>query len=482
MIGYPLDSHVSYKPDGTPVWDRAISSAPYRKLIKSLFSDGVLPNPSTNLQVIAGTGMQVKIFKGFALCNGCQKLQEVDMVLNIAQSSVVYDRIDTVVLRLNDNDDVRECEFYVISGKPAQSPNRAELTQTDSIWEIGLADILVKANSTQISNANITDTRYDSARCGIISSISQFDTTTLYQQIQTDLAEFKNVNEAEIVAWFESIKGMLDGDIGAKLQNQVEHRVSSEHIGKSFGNLIEFVETTAATIDHGHMFRFKDTSGWGPAGTADTWYQCIVQYQNAYGNESADIEGNVTIFEGQKTWTGLIAGNKKTGISVSWRRVIDEDCMLGTMEEVEANTNSGYVADALVVSSLKNNFANSLDMLNNGLGSVKSMAIDSNTINSRVGNTYFSAGGVWIIYNEYFVLISVRLNLAIQLQPNAMYSFGVPASVPWTACYHEKITVTIGGKRIVLSLNNNNAFSIVAGEPVLASDYIREDLFCFRKH
>ena len=221
-IGYPLDSHVTYKTDGTPVWDRAISSAPYRKLIKSLFSDGVLPNPSTNLQVSAGTGMKVNIYAGFAICNGCQKLQETNMSLDIATASAVNDRIDTVILRLNDNDDVRECEFYVLTGTPAVAPVRPALTQTDSIWEIGLADVLVKANSTQISNANITDTRYETARCGVISSISEFDTTTLYQQVQADLQDFRNINQAEFIAWVDSLKNKLSGDVAANLQLQID--------------------------------------------------------------------------------------------------------------------------------------------------------------------------------------------------------------------------------------------------------------------
>lgn len=221
MIGYPLDSHVTYKADGTPVWDRAVSSAPYRKLINNLFSDGVLPNPSTNLQVSEGEGMQIKLSAGFAICNGCQKLQEADVILQVPIASVVYDRIDTVVLRLNDNDDVRECEFYVVSGAPAETPSRPVLTRTDSIWELGIADILVRANATQISNANITDTRYDAERCGIISSISQFDTTTLYQQIQADLTEFKTITQADILNWYNSMKGQLSEDAGGNLQLQI---------------------------------------------------------------------------------------------------------------------------------------------------------------------------------------------------------------------------------------------------------------------
>ena len=238
MIGYPLDSHVTYKPDGTPVWDRAISSAPLRKLNKKLFSDGVLPNPSTNMQVTAISGITVKIMNGFALCNGCMKLQETDLEMVLPAADAKLDRIDTVVLRLDDNDDVRACEFYVISGTAATTPIAPALTQTDSIWELGLANIYRKANSTEVSNANITDTRYDTARCGIISSISQFDTTTLYQQIEADLNEFKTINEADFIAWFNNVKDILSEDIAGQLLNLInEVKDSVDEVEESIGDL-----------------------------------------------------------------------------------------------------------------------------------------------------------------------------------------------------------------------------------------------------
>ena len=68
MIGFPFDSHVTFESDGTPVYDRAITSAPLRKLIAKLLTDGILPNPSTNLQVEAGSGMNVVVNPGFAIC------------------------------------------------------------------------------------------------------------------------------------------------------------------------------------------------------------------------------------------------------------------------------------------------------------------------------------------------------------------------------------------------------------------------------
>ncbi len=221
MIGYPLDSHVTFESDGTPVYDRAITSAPLRKLYKKLFSDGVMPNPSNNMQVSAGSGMNVIVSPGFAMCNGCLKLEEAQRTLAVQASSATYDRIDTVVLRLNDNDSERICDFYILEGTPATSPVRPTLTRTESIWELGLADLFIAKNSTVISNQRITDTRYETERCGVVSSVSKFDTDFIYQQVQADLAGFKSEEQADFIAWFEEIKGQLSEDAAGNLQNQI---------------------------------------------------------------------------------------------------------------------------------------------------------------------------------------------------------------------------------------------------------------------
>ena len=250
MIGYPIDSHVTFNSQGIPSYDRAISSEPLRKLIKSLFSDGVLPNPSTNMQVQAGEGMTVIVNPGFAICNGCMKLEEKARTLVVQASSTSLDRIDTVILRLNNNEDVRSLDFYVLQGTPATNPVRPSLTQNDTIWEIGLADIFIASNTSVITNQRITDTRYETARCGIISSISEFDTTTLYQQVQADLDEFKDVSEADFIAWttltkadfdnwmdteksdfdawFKTIQSQLSGNVAANLQAQIGYLPSLE--------------------------------------------------------------------------------------------------------------------------------------------------------------------------------------------------------------------------------------------------------------
>lgn len=222
MIGYPFDSQVTFDSNGTPVYDRAISSVPLKQLIKKLFSTGILPNPSTNLQVQAGTGMNVVVNPGFAVIEGGLKYEESKRTIAVQASDTTYDRIDTVVMRWNDNPNARICDLYVVQGVPSSSPIRPELNRESSVYELGLADLFIPANSSAISNARITDTRYETERCGVVSSVSEFDSDTIYKQIQTDLAEFKAEEQVGFLAWFEQIKNQLSEDAAGNLQLQID--------------------------------------------------------------------------------------------------------------------------------------------------------------------------------------------------------------------------------------------------------------------
>ena len=190
------------------MFDRAIASAPLRMLFKGLLTDGISPDASrmdseitsNSLQVTAGEGMTVVVNKGFAICGGCLKYQESNQILPISEAKD-KSRIDTIVLRLNDNDSVRSCELYVVEGTESASPIRPNLTRNGSVWEIGLADVFVTANSSVISNTKITDTRLDSERCGIINAIDSIDVTPFFAQIQAELNKIKTEYEADFTEW-----------------------------------------------------------------------------------------------------------------------------------------------------------------------------------------------------------------------------------------------------------------------------------------
>lgn len=256
MIGFPFDSYVTFDTHGEPEYDRAISAQPLKNLIHRLFSDGILPDISTNLQVVAGdAGMTVTVKVGFCIIQGGLKLEENERTLSIQAADSNYSRIDSVIMRWNDNVDYRECDLYVIQGTAAANPVRPELTREGGIYELGLADILIPAQSTTISNERITDTRYESARCGVISSISEFDTTFIYNQVQSDLATFQSGAESDFttwatnqqsayeewifnaesafgnwendekdafLAWFATLQDILDENVAGHLQNEID--------------------------------------------------------------------------------------------------------------------------------------------------------------------------------------------------------------------------------------------------------------------
>lgn len=286
MIGFPFDSRVTYDELGEPIYDRAISSKPLKSLINKLFTTGVMPNPSNNLQVEAGEGMTVVVNPGFAIIEGGLKLETESNTLAIQAANENYARIDTVILRWNENDDVRTCNFYVLQGTPSQAPVRPTLVREGSIYDIALCDIIIPANSTQISNERITDTRYEAARCGIISSISEFDTTFIYNQVQADLSNFQTnaeanfstwtseqqlayetfIQDSEIafgtwedtqqqafLDWFATIQAILDGDVAGHLQNEIDAlalRVTTlENTVGGFDTRIGTLETNVSGYD-----------------------------------------------------------------------------------------------------------------------------------------------------------------------------------------------------------------------------------------
>lgn len=148
-------------------------------------------------------------------------------------------------------------------------------------------------------------------------------------------------------------------DVNTRIENltsSVGKMVSSELNGREFSTLQAFVEATATDITYGHMFRFVDTGKWGPIKNARDWYRCTVQYQNKYADGVTNgVGGAVTLIKDQgDMWFGIILGNKTSGLTVTWRKVVHDGNILNTLEEIAANTDPDMIASALAVKELYN--------------------------------------------------------------------------------------------------------------------------------
>lgn len=226
MKSYPFDSEIiGYEADGSPIYDRAADSSVLRRWMKHYFSDGVFrkEDSSIGFAVLQGAGLSVDIQTGACTIQGAIGFEDAVTTLALASPDASYDRIDTIIARLDLDNDVRSIGLYVATGTPSASPIRPELTRNLTVWELGLADVRVRKNSTQIAQGDITDTRLDSARCGIcVCPLVSFDTSQFYAQIQGELDRTKQETQNYINEWMELVRDTIDQETAGMLLNKMQ--------------------------------------------------------------------------------------------------------------------------------------------------------------------------------------------------------------------------------------------------------------------
>lgn len=187
---------------GNPIYDRAEEASFFAEFFASFIGNGVYPNPSTGMQVLANNGLSLKIQPGKCFINGYFGLvEDGGEAITIETADSNYNRIDRIVARWDL--ELRKIIPFVLKGTPASNPAAPSLTRNSNIYEIALADVAVKANATTITQANITDRRLDTSLCGIVTGvIQQLDTTTLFNQYQTWFEERKRESADDYQEWF----------------------------------------------------------------------------------------------------------------------------------------------------------------------------------------------------------------------------------------------------------------------------------------
>ncbi|MBV5335388.1 MAG: hypothetical protein JZU49_06240 [Sulfuricurvum sp.] len=147
--------------------DRLYCASEFAEYFAAFIGTGVFPDPSTNLQIQAATGLQIKVKAGKAWISGYILINDADY-LETLTADAVLNRIDRMVVRLHYSNRTMSIARKV--GSLASSPAAPGITRDSEMFELSLALISVPAGSTLIPSGNITDTRGDSAVCGFVSS------------------------------------------------------------------------------------------------------------------------------------------------------------------------------------------------------------------------------------------------------------------------------------------------------------------------
>lgn len=184
MISWPWDSLVEGfdEETGFPIYDRTYKAEQLRAILMKVFSNGVFAE-TPEAFVVTPNGMGVNVSAGTCHIQGDIGVEDKVTTLFLS-SEPNTNRIDTVVLRWDNNVDARDITIDIKKGTPASKPQRPALTRIESVWELGICDIYIPAGATSITASRMTDTRLETARCGIVTPFTTIDTTTFFNQIQ----------------------------------------------------------------------------------------------------------------------------------------------------------------------------------------------------------------------------------------------------------------------------------------------------------
>ena len=116
---------------------------------------------STDLTVSAGQAwMHVSRWVGLSVT-----MREAQtLTLPLADSALP--RIDRVVLRYDATS--RSTSLQVLQGAPSSEPAGPDLSRTEMVYDLCLAEVSRPAGQTSVSTADLTDTRTDEALCGLM--------------------------------------------------------------------------------------------------------------------------------------------------------------------------------------------------------------------------------------------------------------------------------------------------------------------------
>jgi len=202
--------------------DRVYDADSFSDWLKKFFTTGVFKD---EMQVTAAGGMYVQVGGGYVNIGG--KVMQFDQsTLTVGTADSRYYRIDSVIVERNDTD--RDFTLKIVHGGTGTESSVTGVTPTRSggIYQLVLARIKVKPGATYITQKDITDTRADSALCGIVAStVTEMDFSQFKAQFDAYFNNFKTGQQADFDAWFANIQSILDEDTAGHLMNEINKRV-----------------------------------------------------------------------------------------------------------------------------------------------------------------------------------------------------------------------------------------------------------------
>lgn len=213
-------------------YDREYQAQDFAEYFGSVLSSGFLSidgDMGLRPEVVSGT-LTTNIRKGKAITRGHFYENTSDLTLEHSVPTSEGDRIDRIVLRLDLNSDARYVKLKIKEGTPSGNPQAPELQRDDFIYELGVATVRLRANTSSLESSDLIDTRLDDDVGGIVNSL----VTVPHEEFRRMWDEFfENFSEELEQEWREYLESVKDLGFTARID-------FNEHVENEDYHVTEF--------------------------------------------------------------------------------------------------------------------------------------------------------------------------------------------------------------------------------------------------
>lgn len=242
--------------------DRKYNAAQMSAIFDGLIIDGVFASIGTAFAVKAAGGLTVNVGIGKAWFDHTWTVNDSILPMTAPEAEVLLDRIDAVVLEVNEMESVRNNTIKFVKGNPSSAPSRPTLTNEGNVHQYPLCYIYRKYGTAVINQADITPmvgTESTPFVTGILQTISldellgkwqdeldrftdarskevddwiaqeESDFTAWFNKMKADLQQEQTVldqwiasEQADFLAWYNQMKDQLSGDVAGNLQLEID--------------------------------------------------------------------------------------------------------------------------------------------------------------------------------------------------------------------------------------------------------------------
>lgn len=231
--------------------DRQYYNMDVSRLFDGLIRDGIFASIGTCFVVTPNHDFTVSVGIGRAWFNHTWSYNDSIMPVELEQSEILMDRIDAIVLEINEEEAVRENSIKVIKGTPSSNPVKPELIKTQYVHQYPLAYVRLPEASTSIRQADI-ENAVGTEACPFVSGILEVisidqlipqwrdilnrfveENTSAFNTWWNDLMatstnnwndflQWEQESQEQFQSWFDNLKYLLSGDVATKLTVEVD--------------------------------------------------------------------------------------------------------------------------------------------------------------------------------------------------------------------------------------------------------------------